>query len=155
MAHLLCEDCPEFGLIPHTTRDNQFYLSLRGELILVFKKLVRVYSRKLMRDVLVRSNYPTKHNCDFWAQRREAGLDAPRLVVGYEPIKAMSEVRVHVGYPRTKGHQFDWIYEMPNQVQAASQRFRQSLRRDQPQLEQQRGFSVVPRPDESEEAGAV
>src|SRR5687767_3896594 len=39
----LCDDVPELGITPHTTRDNQFYLDVRGEICLVFKKLIRVY----------------------------------------------------------------------------------------------------------------
>ena len=155
VAQQLADDCPELGITAHTTRDNQFYLSLRGELILVFKKLVRVYSRKQMCDVLVRSNYPTKHNCDFWAQRRESGLDAPRLVIGYEPIKAMTETRVHVGYPRTKGHRFDWVYEMPNQVETAKKLFNLSIARDSERMSENRGFTVVPRNSRADKRGAV
>ena len=152
-APTLCEDQPELGLSAHTTNDHQFYLRLCGDLILVFKKLKRVYSRKQMREVLVRSNYPTRHNREFWAQRHEAGLDAPRLIVGYEPTKAMSEVRIHVGYPRTKGYQFDWIYEMPNQFEAANRLFK--LAAPPEEAAERRGFTVVPRPDQADERGTA
>jgi hypothetical protein len=155
IAQTLCEDCPELDLTAHTTRDNQFYLMFREELILVFKKLKRVYSRKLMRDVLVRSNYPTRHNREFWAQRREAGLDAPRIIVGYEPIRALTEARIHIGYPRSKGYQFDWVYEMPNQFEAARSLFRQQFTAVSEEASpERRRFMVIPRPAKANERGA-
>ncbi|MEX2186713.1 MAG: hypothetical protein WD875_07965 [Pirellulales bacterium] len=142
----------KLDITAHTTKDNQFYLNVRGELVIVFKKLIRVFSRKLGMEVLVRSNYPTKHNCDFWAQRVEAGLEVPRLVAGYEPTKALSESRLHIGYPRTKGRRFDWIYEMPNQVAAEKRRFEEEQARNAAERAAKNpGVVVVPRHEQSEE----
>ncbi len=150
----LCDDRTDLGITPHTTKDNQFYVDVRGELTVVFKKLVRVYSPTQMRELLTRSNYPTRHNCDFWAQRMEAGLHSPRVIIGYEPIKAMSDVKIHVGYPRTKGQYFDWIYEMPNQVAAAKRLFELAEPESHPDIEK-RGFSVESRTTRESKKGAV
>lgn len=145
MAIMLAEDSPEYRLVRSSERSNQFYLNLSGELVLVFKKLRRVYSRRLGRDVLVRSNYPTDGNCDFWEQRRRNGApDAPRVIVGYEPVKEMTEIRLHIGYPRTKGWRFDWIYEMPDQIDA-SRAFRAKQKaREEREQEMRRNYSVEP-----------
>lgn len=155
----LCADAPELGITPHTTKDHQFYVDVRGELTIVFKKLTRVFMKRRGRDVLIRSNYPTKHNCDFWAQLKESGLVAPRAIVGYEPIKAMTEVRIHVGYPRTKGREFDWVYEMPNQAVAAREKFERKLQLApapvQETVEEARGFAVEPVANHENKAGAV
>lgn len=152
-AERLCDDRQDLGVTPRTTSDHQFYLDVRGELVVVFKKLRRVFSKKLLRDVLVRSNYPTPHNCEFWAQRKESGMDSPRLIVGYEPTKAMTEIRIHVGYPRTRGHQFDWIYEMPDQVEEGRRLFNLEIAKEQ-EPEVSRGFKVVPLGGQSEKRGA-
>jgi hypothetical protein len=155
MAQTLCDDSDDLGITAHTTNDNQFYLNLRNELVLVFKKLVRVYSRKQRCHVFVRRNYPTKHNCEFWEQRAAAGINAPRLVVGYLPIKALTEARVFIGYPRTMGRRFDWIYEMPDQAKVAYERFARR-RPDAADSEiDSRGFTVFPKPNQADERGAV
>lgn len=154
-AILLAEDSPELGLAPSPPTSQQFYLNLRGELVMVFKKLRRHFSRRLGYEVLLRSNYPTEGNCDFWDQRKRAGaLDAPRVIVGYEPIREMTEVRVHVGYPKNTGRRFDWVYEMPDQVAAGTALHKRLLARDAEEQKRAKGFVVSPRRKESGAAGA-
>lgn len=153
----LVDDCPEYGLITATTSDGQFYLNLRGELVIVFKKLVRRWSHKQQCNVLLRSNYPTKHNCEFWGQRElSPELNAPRVIVGYEPIRAMTAIRVHVGYPRNRGRMFDWTYEMPAQVEAAK-RFsvQPTIFLGDAQKQEAPKFVVEPRRADAGEHGAV
>lgn len=153
-AALLVDDCPELELRSTPLSDQQFYLDLRGEIVLVFKKLIRRYSTKLCRDVLLRSNYPTPGNCDFWEQRQSVGIDAHRLVVGYEPIQELTEVRLFIGYPRTRGRRFTWIYRIPDQLGAAKGFERQPSMPDTDE-ERRKGFTVEPRRHDSEERGAV
>lgn len=145
----LIDDNPTLGLTPHTSPNGQFYLSQRDDLILVFKKLRRVFSHKLRRDVLTRSNYPTKHNRAFWAQRVAAGFDAPRLIVGYEPIDVMSDVRIHIGYPRTQGCQFDWTYELTNPSDSATRVVEPLVARIAEPVNEEPGFKVVPKSAEA------
>jgi len=154
-AKKLTDDCPELELTCSPEWHQQFSLNLGNELVIVFKKLVRRWSRRLGRHVLERSNYLTKHNCDFWEQRRDAGfIDAPRIIIGYEPIREMTEIKIHVGYPRSRGRGFAWLYEMPNQMEAAARRFGAAV---PPAHEQEirRGFNFSDKENKSSDRGAV
>lgn len=154
-AILLAEDSPEFGITRSPENSHQFYLDINGELLIVFKKLVRFYSKKHCCEMLVRSNYPTEGNCRFWEQRRDAGIiDAPRIIVGYEPVQEMTEIRIHVGYPRSRGRKFAWIYEMPNQAEAALKLHQRMVDRDAREQERHRGFTIESRITGSKSGGA-
>jgi hypothetical protein len=157
LAELFTENSPEYGILCGCTIDRQFYLNLHGELVIVFKKLTRRFSKRLGHDVLMRSNYPTTGNCDFWEQRkRDGAVDATRVILGYEPIKEMTDVKIYIGYPRTRGRWFTWIYEMDDQMEESRRISREIKEREllPTQQETKKGFVVEPRRKASEVEGA-
>ena len=147
----LCKEYPHFGCQPKRVQ-QQFYLVCGGQAIVVFKKL----RHNAFKSRLERSNYLTKRNMDLWQQRRLQGCpDAPRLIVGYRLLKELTEIKLAIGYPRTRGRTFQWLYPIPDQSLVVQGMF-ESKRVEQPNEEERRkGFIVKPRRMDSEEHGTA
>jgi hypothetical protein len=100
------------------TRRQQVFFEYRDAISICFKKITK-RRRKRGGSRLERSNYLTPQNREYWYQRRLEGFpDLPRIIVGYELIKEMTDIRILVGYPRSRQRGFQWTYEMPNQDRA-------------------------------------
>jgi hypothetical protein len=102
------------------TRRRQVLFEYKDAIAICFKKITRRGRRGSSR--LERSNYLTPQNRDYWQQRKLEGfLDIPRIIVGYELLMEMTDIRVLIGYPRTRQRGFRWTYEMANQDNALRQ----------------------------------
>lgn len=114
-ASEMCDRYPNFNAVASAIHARQFVLTIAGKAVVIFKKIRRNKSKKRLE----RSNYKTTGNLDLWQQRRGEGLsDLPRLILGYEPIKELTEIDIRVCYPRSRGLGFRWTYSMPDQTNA-------------------------------------
>jgi hypothetical protein len=85
--------------------------------VITIKKLTRRSRKPGQIERLMRSNYPTDRNKAYWDQRRGGDLPSiPRVILGYELINEVTEIRIFVAYPRTKGFGVEWAYLMPAQL---------------------------------------
>jgi hypothetical protein len=49
------------------------------------------------------SSYETRQNADYWKRREVAGLPMlPRLIVGYQFVEEMTDIKIWVAYPYGK-----------------------------------------------------
>lgn len=127
-------------------RRQQVSFEYKDAIAICFKKVTKRWHQSGSR--LERSNYLTSQNKDYWQQRKLDGFpDIPRVVVGYELLREMTDIRVLVGYPRTRHRDFQWIYEMPNQdsvLLRIVQEHQEKKRSYEPEAEAP-GFIVRPR----------
>ena len=99
------------------TRRQQVLFEYKDSIAICFKKVTKRWHRGSSR--LERSNYLTSQNRDYWQQQKLEGFaDIPRIIVGYELLMEMTDIRVLIGYPRTRQRDFRWIYAMANQDDA-------------------------------------
>jgi hypothetical protein len=126
-------------------------LIYRDRLAIAFKKL-KLRKISAIQTALQRSNYPTPTNVDFWAQARIPTYpDIPRIIVGYLPKRAFTEIAVIVAYPRATHMGFHWRYLMPDQSRKLMELSRPaeapSLAAEKPE---DKGFTVLPKKDVKE-----
>jgi hypothetical protein len=131
-----------------------------GKPVYVVPERLAITIKKLRRadneDDMYRSNYLTRRNTDYWDQRRMEGhLDVPRIIIGYVFLEAITRLEIVVAYPRTRGLEVRWFYEMPAIVQAPKIAQPPEPAQDDPEKE----FNVVPKegiilPDDADVEGA-
>src|SRR5262249_31291481 len=92
--------------------DTTQLLTLHGKLVLLVKDqfaitIKKLSKRKLKRfspPELSRSNYQTPRNVRFYRQLKNLGLpDVPRIVLGYQLLDLMTDIRIWIAYPRNLG----------------------------------------------------
>lgn len=80
-------------------RNQQLYLNYKNTLAITPKKF------KPGRDGrgITFSSYDTRQNKDYWQRREVAGLPMlPRLIVGYQFVDEMTDIKIWVAYPYGK-----------------------------------------------------
>jgi hypothetical protein len=77
----------------------------------------------------------------------------PRLIIGYEPIKELTEINIYVCYPRSRGLAFRWTFAMPDQSEAVRGLLADNKVEAPTQGERRRGFIVRHRRMDSQEHG--
>jgi hypothetical protein len=113
----ICEQNPDARL-RHRKGKFQEFFELGGEVAIVFKKIT-LRKKRNGESRLERSNNLTEGNRGYWHQDRQDGVpDIPRFIVGYELLREMTDIRVFLGYPRSRGRTFVWIYELEAYSQA-------------------------------------
>ena len=132
--------------MPCYTSRQQVFFTYKDATAICFKKVTERWHDGESR--LERSNYLTSQNKDYWQQRQVHGFpDVPRVIVGYELLKEMTEVRVLIGYPRTRQRGFLWVYEMPSQDDVLAQivqEHQENKRADETDIDDP-GFVIRPR----------
>jgi hypothetical protein len=92
-------------------KKQQLFVNCRGRVAITPKKL----KPRWRSAGLTFSSYNTSQNKDYWEQRRNNGFpDLPRLIVGYQFVKEMTDIRIWVAYPSGK-----WLrncFLMPDQT---------------------------------------
>ena len=90
---------------------NQMYISYRDQVAITPKKL---RPRFFCKPGLTFSSYPTNQNKLWWQQRNDGGLpDLIRVIVGYQFVNEMTDIKIYVAYPR--GKFLKLCYLMPEQ----------------------------------------
>lgn len=121
---------------------QNFALVLDEMIVVTFKKLKRV------NGAILKANHFQKENDAYYRQRSRDGFpDFPRLVVGYMPLKELSEVKLYLGLPR--GNRFEWLQEIPDQSASMIRVADATVDAAQPE---RKGFRVKARKD-SEKQG--
>jgi hypothetical protein len=80
-------------------RNQQLYLNYKNTVAITPKKF------KPARDGkgITFSSYDTRQNTDYWHHREVAGLPMlPRLIVGYQFVDEMTDIKIWVAYPYGK-----------------------------------------------------
>lgn len=146
----LCEEHPDFGCVPSRLHQQQFHVTVNNRVTVVFKKLK--WNKHKSR--LERSNIYTPTNRDFYDHRPRAGCpDLPRVILGYEPIKELTEILIRVGCPVGYARKFRWVYQMPDQSEAVQELFARKRVDPPTEQERKRGFVVHHRRTDTEEHG--
>jgi hypothetical protein len=115
---------------------NQLYINYRDQLAITPKKL----RPRWLRRGLTFSSYNTEQNIAWWRQRTGDGLpDLVRVIVGYQFIKEMTDIKIYITYPR--GKFLKVCYLMPEQS-GAELRIVEVPVAEPPES---RGFEVVPK----------
>lgn len=130
-------------------------LNLHGKLVIVIKDkyafTIKKMTKRMLRpggqERLMRSNYLTTRNKNLWNQIIDTALpDYPRLILGYELLKELTDVSILIAYPRTNKRSVRWAYCMPKQSRMVPQVFAASTEQAE---EPERGFRITP-PDAHE-----
>jgi hypothetical protein len=80
-------------------KNHQVFLRYEDRFAIIPKKL----RANRWRGGLTFSSYNTVQNVTLWAQRASDGLpDLPRLIVGYQFIAEMTDIKIWIAYPRGK-----------------------------------------------------
>lgn len=146
----LCDQYPNFGCRATGIEATQFYLNIEDQAIVVFKKIR--FARFKQR--LERSNAKTETNLDLWQQRRRHGCpDVPRLIVGYQLTKEMTDVVIRICYPRSRGMGFRWTYPLEDQSDVVNGLLARKEVEPPTEQERRRGFIVRHRKTDSQEHG--
>lgn len=91
-------------------RRSQLFIKYRDEVAITPKK----FKRRWLSNGLTFSSYETRQNEAYWRQMHVDGFDAiPRVIVGYQFIEEMTNIRILIGYPNGKRLRF--CYLMPDQ----------------------------------------
>lgn len=140
-----------------TNRDAFRLLNPHGKLVIVvndkyaftIKKMTKRTLRVGGEERLTRSNYLTTRNKKLWNQIIDTALpDYPRLILGYELLKEVTDISILIAYPRTNKHGVRWAYCVPKQARTAPQIFVPPTEQTQ---EPEKGFHIMP-PDAHEVA---
>jgi hypothetical protein len=98
------------------TRYRKLILIVNDKLAVTIKKLTR-RRRPGGQDELTRSNYLTRANVNYWSQRRvEPQFDYPRVILGYQLLNEITEIKILIAFPRTQRRGVQWAYEIPPQA---------------------------------------
>jgi len=147
-ASEMCDLYPAFNAKASPLHAKQFAITIADKALVVFKKVRQNNKKKRLE----RSNYKTKGNRDLWQQRRQSGLlDLPRLIIGYQPIKELTEINIRVCYPRSRGLGFRWSFQMPDQSSAVRGLLADNKVEAPSDGERRRGFIVRHRRMDSQE----
>ena len=112
-ARSLLDGKPGFHLFD---QHQKLVIVIEEKIAVTIKKLTYRQRKAADRPRLERSNYSTPRNVKFWDQRRDSGIpDYPRVILGYELLKEITEVRLVIAYSRSQGKHVDWAYVMPPQ----------------------------------------
>lgn len=80
-------------------RKQQFFMNYKDAVAITPKKIRSDRDRK----GLTFSSYDTRQNMDYWGRREVDGLPMlPRLIVGYQFVAEMTDIKIYVGYPYGK-----------------------------------------------------
>lgn len=94
-------------------RNQQLYLNYRDRLAITPKKLKPGYRGR----GLTFSSYSTEQNEAYWRQEEVDGLPTlQRLIVGYQFVKEMTDIKIWVAYPY--GKRLSICFLMPDQTGA-------------------------------------
>jgi hypothetical protein len=135
--------------------DNFQLLTLHGKLVIVVQEKFALTIKKLTKRAfpiggpaqLTRSNYLTTRNERLWNQVKDQELpDYPRIILGYQLLKEITEISIVIAYPRTRKRGVIWAYRMPDQSRVAPQVFMPISGTDE---EPDKGFSITA-PDATE-----
>ena len=89
---------------------GQWRLIYNNELAITPKK----FKKRWLRQGFTFSSYDTSQNKDYWQQRIMEGFDSlPRVIVGYQFVQEMTDIRIFVAYPAGKNLKFFFL--MPDQ----------------------------------------
>ena len=91
---------------------QQDFVEACEEIVVVYKKLRRKQNR-FGNTELVTSNYRTHQNTDWWGQQAMEGVpDLPRVIIGYEFQRELTEMRCYLGLPRGSNACLQWHREI-------------------------------------------
>jgi len=89
---------------------GQKYLCYQEKVAIVPKKIRNSWKGKH----LTFSSFSTPQNVRYWEQAALEGVPSiPRLIVGYQFVDELTDIKILVGLP--KGKRFEWCYLMPDQ----------------------------------------
>jgi hypothetical protein len=99
------------------TRHRKLVLLFDEKLAVTIKKLTKRRKRRGQKEHLTRSNNLTKANKNYWNQQRtEPEVDMPRVILGYQLLKEITEIKILIAYARTTQLGVEWAYEIPAQI---------------------------------------
>ena len=126
-------------------RHGKPVIVVRQKLAVTVKKLTRRLNPKTGRRLLTRSNIDTPANSEFWGQLANGdSQNVPRVILGYELLKELSEIRLLIAYPRTRGRAMEWEYRIPAQAQPL-RAFQPPSPTPTPVDEPRKGFTITSR----------
>jgi hypothetical protein len=132
--------------------NGMFVMTCFDEFAVTIKKIKR---RKVgnLPPALQRSNILTPTNKRYWHDERIPLFpDLNRLILAYSLEKELTEIKIRIGYPRTRRKGFRWIEPLPYQVQGVIR----MAQVDESHAEQpRRGFEVIPNADAYELGGGI
>jgi hypothetical protein len=134
------------------TRHGKLLIIFEERLAITIKKLTRRSWRRGQPEELTRSNFLTESNKAYWDQRRRTDFpDFPRVILGYELLKEITQVRVLIAYPRSQARGVEWACPIPRQTPLTQETYTPRIitgGEEQPE----KGFVITP-PDQSERRG--
>ena len=129
-----------------TEKNQQIFIKHKEEMLIVPKKLKLQDRKALVRLIpeLTFSSYDTEHNRLFWGQKSIDGVPhLPRLLVGYQFVSEMTEIKIWVAYPF--GKRLRTCLLMPDQNESVIGIYQPDI--DIEPEDQDKGYRVKPKRD--------
>lgn len=126
-------------------RRCQLFLRIREDLAITPKK----FRRDRRNNALTFSSYDTPQNMSYWLQQATDGMpNLPRLIVGYEFIDQMTEIKIWVAYPMGKSLRTCFLVPDQGGIKGVF-----IPTPDESPEEEDKGFRVTPKKRDSKELG--
>jgi len=139
-ARELLDGKPGFRLID---LHQKLVIVVDEKIAVTIKKLTMRQIQALDRPHLERSNYTTKRNVKLWNQQRDAEIpDFPRVILGYQLLKEITEIHSVIAYCRSRTRRVEWAHALPLVAASAPIGFTPKIAATSNEEYEDKGFTI-------------